>query len=318
MLWHLFEQLDGYCAWYEPLHPELLAHINAVKPKTDHIGIQDYWHSYREKPAFREHYQPQFGFQHLYLPANQSWDELKNYIDHLIELSAPDVPVLQMNRADLRLAWLNQYYPQATVLHIYREPMALWRSSRKHVEEQRQNDESYADAYDLMQWSASLSEAFPMLSPEPGRHGYYRHYMIYALSQLMADSHADYQFSLERDVFESDRLLDQIKQLCALDTTEVEKLKGLIHKPEPGATESVGDEATLMSIQKEVDQILHDSGLSRYFPSSSPDQLNTLFPEFWRNQNRNKDMVVEELLSALSHHKREITRILAAQQTQDE
>ncbi|WP_395377333.1 sulfotransferase [Marinicella sp. W31] len=316
MLWHLFEQLDGYCAWYEPLHPELLAHIDSVKPKADHRGIQDYWRNYREKPAFREHYQPQFGFQYLYLPANQAWDELKAYLQHLIELSAPDVPVLQMNRVDLRLAWLSQHFPQATLLNISREPKALWYSSRKHLNAQSQTDESYVDAYDLMQWSASLSDDFPMLSPEPGRHGYYRHYMIYKLSRLMAESYADHQFSLERDVFESQRLLDKLGQICELDESQLEPLRGLIHKPE--SFESASDTASLLDIEKDVDQILQDSGLSRYFPSSSPDQLKTLFPEFWRSQRYNKDRVVEELLSALSFQKRELTQALANQQEKDE
>ena len=316
MLWHLFEQLDGYCAWYEPLHPELLAHIDNVKPQADHRGIQDYWRSYREKPAFREHYQPQFGFQNLYLPANQSWDALKTYLQHLIELSAPDVPVLQMNRVDLRLAWLSQHFPQARVLNIYRDPKALWYSSRKHIDAHAQSEESYADAYDLMQWSASLSTVFPMLAPEEGRHGYHRHYLIYRLSQLMADSYADHQFSLERDVFESDRMLDQIRQLCRLDDAQIEHMRGLIHKPD-GETNRE-DSAQLSAIEKDVDQVLLDSGLSQYFPSSSPDQLHTLFPAFWRGHSLRNEAVVEELLSALSHQKRELSSVLAAQQDSDE
>jgi len=316
LLWHLFEQLDGYCAWYEPLHPELLSHIDVVKPKADHKGIQDYWRSYREKPAFREHYQPEFGFQDLYLPANQSWDGLKMYLEHLIELSAPDVPVLQMNRVDLRLAWLKQYFPQATVLHIYRDPKALWHSSRKHLDEKLRSDESCADAYDLMQWSVSLSEVFPMLSPESGRHGYYRHYMIYALSHMMAKSHADHQFSLEQDVFQSERLLNEISQLCGLQASQTDQLRALIMPSE--SHEAIEDEAVLSKIQVKVDQMLQDSGLSRYFPSSTPDQLRSLFPAFWGNQKVNKDKLIEELLGAMSQQKSELTRVLAAQQDNDE
>lgn len=310
LLWHLFEQLDGYCAWYEPLHTELLTNIDVVRPKSDHKGVQDYWESYRKKPDFKQYYQPIFGHDRLYLSADQSWPELKKYLDHLISLSAPSVPVLQFNRMDLRLGWLKHYYPEAMMVHIYRQPIPLWFSCRKHLSMSGQRDESHPDAYDLMQWSASLSELFPMLCPKSGRHSYYRHYFIYVLSRLMAQSYADYSFSLEQDVFESSHMLDKLSELCSLNTEQKNRLEKLIHVPEPLNT---GDDLQeLTAIQENVDEMLQDTGLANYFPGATPNQIRSLHADYWQQFKIETDQLVSEILQGLSSQKSALAHALNA------
>ena len=36
--------------------------------------------------------------------------------------------MLQFNRADLRVAWLRQQFPQAKLIHLYRHPRDQWLS----------------------------------------------------------------------------------------------------------------------------------------------------------------------------------------------
>ena len=71
-LWQLFDQLEGYCAWYEPLHPQLLTAIHYVTPKEDHVGVKDYWSAYRQHPSFANKYSSDFATQHVYLEAKKS------------------------------------------------------------------------------------------------------------------------------------------------------------------------------------------------------------------------------------------------------
>ena len=132
-MWQLFNQLDGFCAWYEPLHPQLLSCIEHVQPKADHVGIDDYWDTYRQHPIFSDSYHSEFAFSQLYLEANEEYPELELYINELIDLSGGLVPVLQFNRVDLRLSWLKAKFPKATIIHIKRNPLQLYHSQRKHI-----------------------------------------------------------------------------------------------------------------------------------------------------------------------------------------
>jgi hypothetical protein len=36
LLWNMFRRLRGYRAYYEPCHPNLLAHIQFTKPMASH------------------------------------------------------------------------------------------------------------------------------------------------------------------------------------------------------------------------------------------------------------------------------------------
>ena len=103
LLWQIFDQLEGFCAWYEPLHPQLIAAIKYTEPKLDHVGIQDYWTAYRQHPEFESLYSMEFSTKDMYLEEGDEFVELEAYINHVIRLSAEDVAVLQFNRMDLRL-----------------------------------------------------------------------------------------------------------------------------------------------------------------------------------------------------------------------
>lgn len=95
---------------------------------------------------------------------HECWPELKEYINFLIQNSDDKIPVLQFNRMDLRLSWLKNNFPNSLIINIQRQPYPQWISSRKHIKDESMiNNESYEDAYDLMQWAIDLSEKFPML-----------------------------------------------------------------------------------------------------------------------------------------------------------
>ena len=200
-LWQLFNELDGFCAWYEPLHPQLLPAIKHVEPKYDHVGINDYWHSYRHKPEFATAYSMQFATQQLYLEAEDEYPELEAYIKHLIDLSAPDIPVLQFNRVDLRLSWLRAKFPEAKIIHIERNVLQLYHSQRKHIDLAHRNDAHYWDAYELMPWCYALQQQFPLLFTTDSQHAFYQFYTLYQLSKLLANRYADVSINLDSQVF---------------------------------------------------------------------------------------------------------------------
>ena len=119
MLWNLFNQLPQYCAWYEPLHTNLIKHITHVKPKKDHLGIDDYWHNYRSLNELSQYHKAEFGYDRLLLEKHEKHAKLTQYIEYIISQSKQKIPVLQFNRMDLRLGWLRNKFPNVRIIHFF-------------------------------------------------------------------------------------------------------------------------------------------------------------------------------------------------------
>lgn len=252
--WHIFNQLDGFRAWYEPLHPQLLSQIKYTAPKADHVNIKDYWSAYRTIENLSDYHAVRFGSQRLYLTARDSWPELRQYLDFLLAASGDNRPVLQFNRMDFRIQWLVNNYPAAKIVYLKRNPLQLWNSQRKHIPERHRDDESYADAYELMQWCADLAPIWPFLAPQPGRHAFYRFYLIYRLSVVLGQQYADVVIDLDEDVFNSDAYLNKLKAF-GLDDDSLKKVHALKSIPKRYVI-SDQDLQELAEIMTEVDALL--------------------------------------------------------------
>ncbi len=308
--WHIFNRLERFRAWYEPLHPQLPAHIKHTAPKADHVYIQDYWTAYRALDDLSSHHRIEFGSERLYLTAQDSWPELRHYLDYLINASGDRQPVLQFNRMDFRLPWLTGFYPHAQLLYLKRDPIQQWISQRKHIPQADRNNESYADAYELMQWCADLAPLLPFLAPQKERHGFYRFYCLYRLSVLMGTHYADMVIDLDEDVFNSDAYLTQLAQL-GLDEKELETARELKHVPENHAI--ADDEvAVLKQIMAEVDGLLEASGLATGFAKQRLDEIKQQQPEFWSQQSVNAAAVIAELNQSWHQEQAEKIKLLAA------
>ena len=309
LLWNIFNSLDNYKSWYEPLHPNLISHIKYVKPKADHIGVDDYWSNYLGLEDLENMHSQSFGQNRLLMEKDESWPELKKYIDFLIKNSKDKIPVLQFNRMDLRLSWLRNQYPNSTIIHAHREPVSLWFSNRKHLKAAEWHDESHPDAYDLMQWSVDLATHFPVLIKEAERSSYFRHYFIWKLSRKIGQAEADIQLNLIDDFHKSDKGIQLLKQKLSWDEKEFEVAKECIFQPK--SLDMPKDTRDLMaSIEGDVDQLFKDLGLEKGFPSSKLKSLKTEKQAEWSAYTFIQNDVTNELLSAINHQKDEISELL--------
>lgn len=308
--WHIFNQLDRFRAWYEPLHPQLPAQIKHTAPKADHVYIQDYWTAYRALDDLSSHHRIEFGSERLYLTAQDSWPELRHYLDYLINASGDRQPVLQFNRMDFRLPWLTGFYPHAQLLYLKRNPIQLWCSQRKHIPKINRNNESYADAYELMQWCADLAPLLPFLAPQKERHGFYRFYCLYRLSVLMGTYYADVVIDLDEDVFNSDNYLSKLA-LLDFNENELETARTLKHVPE---SHELPDQEVeiLTAIMTEVDGLLETSGLAAGFAKHSLAEIKQQHADFWSQQTFNPSTVIAELTQSWHQEQMEKISLLAA------
>lgn len=308
-LWHLFNQLPQFCAWYEPLHPQLLSHIRHTAPKADHRGVSDYWQSYRQHPDFERNYQAHFGFEQLWLEADDEYPKLYQYLSDLIELSGEKTAVIQFNRMDFRLAWLKQHFPTARLVHIERNPLQLWHSQRKHIAPEHRNNGSYPDAYELAQWSLALTEELPFLTNKTNhRHAFFRFYAIYRISQVMAQQHADLSLALETDIFESDLFVNKLGEVTSLSTADRQHMRQLKANSAHHHFENPEVEQ-LTAIMTEVELLLHDSGLL----DCGVEKLSSIKRQnsaFWQCQSISP-LAIREALLAMAWQQAELTAQLA-------
>jgi hypothetical protein len=309
-LWQLFDQLPGFCAWYEPLHPQLLTAIEHTRPKSDHVGVQDYWSAYRQHPGFREHYRSTFATEQLYLEATDQAPELLAYIKHLIKSSAPEVPVLQFNRMDLRLPWLKARFPEAVLIHSDRNPLQLYHSQRRHIAEADRHDPNHWDAYELMPWCWSLSEAFPFLLSADQPHAFFRCYLLHRMSALLAGQYADLTINLDQHVFESRDFIRRLAQVVSLTAEQQEQLIARAHVPDlPVFAAELTEE--LAAIMTEVDLLLTASGLHDSLGKQPLSEIRQAHPAFWRQQQGISARHIRNVLQQLNALQAEMTRILA-------
>ena len=312
-MWQIFNQLEGYCAWYEPLHPELLTAIKHVPPKDDHVGIKDYWQNYRDNPTFADFYAVEFATRQLYLEPQDDFPALLNYLKHLMVLSGDQTPVLQLNRADLRLRWLKHHFPQATIIHIERNPLQLYYSQRKHIDKAHRDDFQYWDAYELLPWCWSLSEQFPVLLDPKHDHAFCGFYWLYRMSQIIGRRVSHVSIQLEADVFESDDYLDKLKQVIGLNATQVAAIKTIKHVPDTPVFSH--DEVTQMSAMMTATELdMTAAGLVEQLGKQNLDTIQFLHQDFWGPLQK-QSFDSERLATKLTETEQEVKRIAEENQS---
>ncbi len=138
-IWNKLRQNGHYYCYYEPFHPNLskvtgenIRHMltsdfDAVKhPQLS----QFYWYEYmpllKEGQAGVPFFKKSFSFDE-FCETGENQD-LKNYIDYLLEHAQSKTPLLQFNRSALRVSWFKENYPQALNVYLVRNPRDQWQS----------------------------------------------------------------------------------------------------------------------------------------------------------------------------------------------
>ena len=140
-LWSRFRMLQETRCFYEPLHHGLARLTPARIAKDTPEKIGDNRHPALTDPYFLEFaplidvrgvrfYREDMAYDRYALRPNEANLRLERYVRSLIESAEAEdrAPVLGFNRTGLRIAWLKGRFPDATNIHIDRDPAAIWAS----------------------------------------------------------------------------------------------------------------------------------------------------------------------------------------------
>src|SRR3974390_441624 len=156
LLYTLFKETGQYHCLYEPLHSLLREYlIWPLRTYEHHYFVRDYFDGYSEFDRINELFDPSWATSGLYLDASHSAPRLKAYLDYLIEqgFKHNDRVLLKFNQMNFRLPWLRAQYPEAKIVHIYRDKESQWNSILRRGQQYHGKDDigQYSPLFDGFQ-----------------------------------------------------------------------------------------------------------------------------------------------------------------------
>jgi hypothetical protein len=283
LLWNLFRSIPECKAFYEPCNDLLLDHIDCnTPPQPSHVGVSSYWDEYRPiLDDLRNRHNIGFGFRNLYLEADDHFEEFEGYIRFLVESCGTLQPVLQFNRVDFRLPWLRKRFPDAAIIHLYRNPRDQWYSMVHSLPQEKWFDPGVNTDYDLIIWSCSLTPVFPFLFGEHVKTSYHRHYLIWKLSKIAGINNSDMSIDFDNELIASP--VGTIRELLRVSGIEADvgRLSALVVKPETGKWRTVRDEGWFEKAEAECDDLLEKLSLIQYFGRKPIDSIRGKSSRSW-------------------------------------
>jgi len=199
MLWNIFRHLEGFTSYYEPFNERQWFNSDTRGDKVDntHQGTTNYWDEYLNHKELINLYDENWIRYGLYMKAHDSNYAMKMFINHLID-KTEDTAAMQFNRIDFRLPWIRQNFPDAKIIHIYRNPRDQWCSFvGKTSNFPMHNDSEFKDRFYLNIWIDDLTQTFPFLHKNIAKHPYQQFYLLWRLSYIFGQNFSDFSISLE-------------------------------------------------------------------------------------------------------------------------
>lgn len=257
LLWQVFERLEGFTAYYEPLNERRWFDPSARGDGVDfsHRGTNDYAVNYDGLADLAEAFDDHWAKGRLALAEIPGDVMMAMYIEALIEAAA-ERPVLQFNRIDFRLPFIRFAFPEAHIMHLSRAPRDTWRSTLRGIENNPDWNlflfEPYSRFY-LLEWYRDLSLAFPWILRDPKlTHPYELHYLIQRLSDLFARVYANTFVSYEALGTDLTAAMRPLLAAMGREGADLAPLGGLL-SPRREGYDHGGDEALYSEIEARVE-----------------------------------------------------------------
>lgn len=261
LLWNIFRKLEGHTAFYEPFNERRWFDQEARGGHTDqtHRGVSDYWQEYEGMGQLGQHYREDWIRKRLFMDETSFDHDMKQFIDCLVR-EAPGRPVLQFNRVDFRLPWLRYNYPDAILIHVYRNPRDQWCSVLRTPDDYpytARTKENFPDRFYLRTWYRDLVTQFPFLERFENRHQYYLFYLMWKLSYCFGRHYSDVSVAMEQLTAEPRRTVEELLKVAGEEFDETQIDFSFVEAPE-SRWQQYAPAAWFEKIELECDEWLDD------------------------------------------------------------
>jgi len=182
---------------------------------------------------------------------------MQRFIEILIEFSRERRPVLQFNRADFRLPWLKDRFPNAKIVHLYRHPRDQWCSTLGDTLKIPKNlmlrDFEPFDRFYLMTWGRDLLHYFPFLTMNQNSHPYELFYQIWKLSYLFGKQYSDISLKFEDLITKPAESISYIFKSLSINFGIMKEIIALIKPVQIGKWTAYAEEDWFSEIESRVD-----------------------------------------------------------------
>jgi len=258
MLWNIFRHIPGITAYYEPLHPTLGAsRIQSVDPTHDFVE-GGYWAEYDRIPDIEQWHTYRWHYEDLYLDESHHRPELAAYITKLID-SADNRAALQFNRVDFRVAWLRYTFPQARLIHLFRNPRDQWVSTLRNPIFRPYDPVNTFMAYDhffLLPWVNNLKSPFPILDWEKVSHPYCMFYIIWKLSYIWGRTYSELSVAYEDLLDNPQSTINDIFNVLGVAEQHVQQVVKLVRAKPIGKWETYAYNRWFTDHERIADELL--------------------------------------------------------------
>lgn len=245
LLWNLFRQTQQCTAYYEPFNERQWFNpdFRGENVDTSHRGVDDYWTEFNDMQDLEELYDEDWIRHRLLMDESSVNVNMKEYIEQLVK-RAPMRPVLQFNRVDFRLPWIKHHFPNAKILHLYRNPRNQWLSflTDEIKMNKDQVEDTYKDAFYLDVWCEDLYKHFPFLNKSVTPHPYQRFYYLWKLSYLYGQHYSNMSISFEDLTTDTFNTVSKMMDVVKLENVPIDKLCSVISAPNPQRWKEYADE----------------------------------------------------------------------------
>jgi hypothetical protein len=203
-----------------------------------HFFVKDYFIEYKGFDRINELFNPQWATHNLYLTAEEEADGLYRYLEYLIGMgcSRGGKVLLKFNRISFRLPWLRARFPQAKIVHIYRNPEGQWRSMVRRGQEHAGREDIGQDRPDFEGFNIAsscedLKSVFPELTAGHSNTGFERFLKLYERSLAAHRACADVSLEYKELCADFETQCRRMFQVVGC-TADIAPLKHLIVPPE--------------------------------------------------------------------------------------
>src|SRR5579864_2553648 len=200
LMFTLFRKTGLYYCLYEPLHEDLPEYL--VWERSDdldhHFFVDNYYGEMRRFDRIPELHTRRWGNRDLYLAPDADADDLYRYLSYVIGSAFGRSPrvMVKENRIAFRLGWIRSHFPQAKIIHIYRDKESQWKSNVRRVQEYKRQQNVGQDRADYNGFAMAtscedLKPVFPELDAGNFKTGFERFSALWDRSFAESRRYAD-------------------------------------------------------------------------------------------------------------------------------